>query len=61
MIHEVKHKEVNPTGKQKIVIPAFDLYSKEVGGRRKQYILKSNLTNFDLMVHQNTTRDHNLV
>ena len=31
MIHEVKDKEDNPTGKQKIVIPAFDLYSKEVG------------------------------
>ena len=31
MIHEVKDKEGNPTGKQKIVIPAFDLYSKEVG------------------------------
>ena len=31
MIHEVKDKDGNPTGKQKIVIPAFDLYSKEVG------------------------------
>ena len=31
MIHEVKDKEGNPTGKQKIVIPAFDRYSKEVG------------------------------
>ena len=28
MIHEVKDKEGNPTGKQKIVIPAFYLYSK---------------------------------
>ena len=30
MIHEVKDKEGNPTRKQEIVIPAFDLYSKEV-------------------------------
>ena len=31
MIHEVKDMEGNPTGKQKIVIPTFVLYSKEVG------------------------------
>ena len=31
MIHEVKDKEGDPTRKQRIVIPAFDLYSKEVG------------------------------
>ena len=34
MIHEVKDKEGNTTGKQKIVIPAFDLYSKKVGERQ---------------------------
>ena len=31
MIHDIEDKEDSPTGKQRIVIPAFDLYSKEVG------------------------------
>ena len=31
MIHEVNDKEDNSTGKQKLMIPVFDLYSKEVG------------------------------
>ena len=31
MIHEIKDKDGLPTGKQRIVIPVFVLYSKEVG------------------------------
>ena len=31
LIHQIKYNKGNPTGKQKIVIPTFDLYSKEVG------------------------------
>ena len=31
LIHQVTDKKGNPTGQQKIIIPAFDLYSKEVG------------------------------
>ena len=37
MIHEVKDKEGNPIGKQKKLIPAFDLYSKEVGEGQGYY------------------------
>ena len=31
IIHEIKDKDDIPTGKQRIVIPAFDLYNKELG------------------------------
>ena len=31
LIHQIKGIEGKPTGQQKIVIPTFDLYSKEVG------------------------------
>ena len=31
LIHQVKDIKGNPTGQQKIILPAFDLYSKEVG------------------------------
>ena len=31
LIHQIKDNKGNSTGQQKIVIPAFDLYSKEVG------------------------------
>ena len=31
MIHNIEDKEGNPTGQQRIVIPGFDFYSKEVG------------------------------
>ena len=31
LIHQIKDNKGKPTGQQKIVIPAFDLYSKEVG------------------------------
>jgi len=31
LIHQVKDNKGNPTGQQKIILPAFDLYSKEVG------------------------------
>ena len=31
MLVDIKDAEGNPTGKQRIVIPAFDIYSKEVG------------------------------
>ena len=31
MIHQIKDSAGKPTGKQRITIPAFDLYSKEVG------------------------------
>ena len=31
MIHQIKDSSGNDTGQQKIVIPAFDLYSKETG------------------------------
>ena len=31
MLHEIKYTIDQPTGKQRIVIPVFDLYSKEAG------------------------------
>ena len=31
LIHQIKDNKGKPTGQQKIVTPAFDLYSKEVG------------------------------
>ena len=31
MIHQIKDTSGKETGQQKIVIPAFDLYSKEIG------------------------------
>ena len=31
LIHQVKDNKGNPTGQQKIILPAFDLYSKDVG------------------------------
>ena len=31
MLVEIKDNEGNPTGKQRILIPAFDIYSKEIG------------------------------
>ena len=31
LIHQIQNNKRNPTGQQKIVIPAFDLYIKEVG------------------------------
>ena len=31
LIHQIKDNKGNPTGKQKNVIPDFDLYSKEIG------------------------------
>ena len=31
MIHSIEDKEGNPSGQQRIVIPGFDFYSKEVG------------------------------
>ena len=31
MLHDIEDNEGNPTGRQRIVIPALDLYSKEVG------------------------------
>ena len=31
MIHQIKDSTGKLTGKQKIIIPAFDLYNKEVG------------------------------
>ena len=31
LIHQIKDNKVKLTGKQKIVIPAFDLFSKKVG------------------------------
>ena len=31
MIHKIEDKEGNPTGQQRIIIPGFDFYSKEVG------------------------------
>ena len=31
MLVEIKDNEGNPTGKQRILIPAFNIYSKEVG------------------------------
>ena len=31
MLHEIKDTVDQPAGKQRIVIPVFDLYSKEVG------------------------------
>ena len=30
-LYDIKSKNGNPTGKEHIVIPAFDLYSKEIG------------------------------
>ena len=30
LIHQIKESDVNPTGKQKIVIPVLDFYSKEI-------------------------------
>ena len=32
MIHEIKDSAGKPTGKQKIVVPTSNLYSKEIGG-----------------------------
>ena len=31
LIHQIKDSSGNNTGKQKIVIPAYDLYGKEIG------------------------------
>ena len=31
MIHQIKDSSGKETGQQKIVIPAFDLYSKKIG------------------------------
>ena len=31
MVHQIKYSSGKLTGTQKIIIPAFDLYSKEVG------------------------------
>ena len=31
MIHKIEDKEGHPTGQQRIIIPGFHFYSKEVG------------------------------
>ena len=36
MIHQVKDSSGKETGQQKIVIPTFDLYSKEIGDGNEQ-------------------------
>ena len=39
MVHQIKDGAGKPTGKQKVVIPAFALYSKEVcDGNRNERI-----------------------
>ena len=58
-IHQTKDNKGKPTGQQQIVIPAFDLYSKEVGERNGNervttfaYEIRSSPTNANMLKNQ---------
>ena len=44
MVHQIKDSAGKPTVKQRIIVPVFDLYSKEIGdsnGNKRERVITS--------------------
>ena len=55
LIHQIKDNKGKPIGQQKVVIPAFDLYSKEGDGNGNERV-----TTFAYEVHTSPTNTNML-